>query len=33
LLEGVADALFGTGSDATDDACCGVEVEATDDGG
>ena len=32
LLGKITDALFGTGSEADDDACCGVEIEEVDDG-
>jgi len=32
LLGKGTDTLFGTGSDADDDACCGVEIEDVDDG-
>jgi hypothetical protein len=32
LLGTVTDTLSGTGSDADDDACCGVEIEDVDDG-
>ncbi|ERG90091.1 MAG: hypothetical protein J07HQW1_00104 [Haloquadratum walsbyi J07HQW1] len=32
LLGRITDTLFGTNSDANDDACCGVEIEEVDDG-
>jgi hypothetical protein len=32
LLGKITDTLFGTESDATDDTCCGVEIQEVDDG-
>ena len=32
LLGRITDTLFGTNSDANDDACCGVEIEEVDHG-
>jgi len=32
LLGRITDTLFGTNSDANDDACCGVKIEEVDDG-
>lgn len=32
LLGKITDTLFGTESEAVDDACCGVEIEEVDDG-
>ena len=32
LLGKITDTLFGPDSEATDDSCCGVEIEEIDDG-
>lgn len=32
LLGKITNTLFGTGSETTDDTCCGVEIEEVDDG-